>query len=91
MDLYLERQKNKLKGAVESGMLNEQQRMAAIDDTIDNILIYLKDNNAIQGVVKKFDDKNEELTNEMINLQKKITDNYNKIYKHLIEDEFTDG
>ncbi len=88
MDLYIERIKNKLRNAVESGMLNEQQIMAAIDDTLDNLLLYKKNDDGINKVIKTFQDENKKLNKDIIEASEKISVNYKNIYEHIIKDKF---
>jgi len=87
MDLYIERIKKKLQNIVESGMYDESQVMAAIDDTLDNILLYKKDDNGWDEMIEDFQDSNEGLTKEIMDARKKISDNYKNIYKQIIKED----
>ena len=88
MDLYMKRIKNKLQQAIESGVLNEQQKRAAIDDTLDSLLIYYKEDTKVNKVIQDFQDKNETLFKELMEKDEKISNNYTNIYNHIIQDDF---
>jgi len=87
VDLYLERVRGKLKSIVESGMYDEAQVMAAIDDALDSFLVYRKDDDGVASTIKDFQDSNETLTKKIMECRKSISENYKNIYEHIIKDE----
>jgi len=82
-ELYVKRQKDKLKKAIESGMLNPEQQMAAIDDTIDKLL--LVENGIDHEAVKKFETTINGYIESINSYQVKISDLYKKTYDKLLE------
>lgn len=83
-ELYIKRVKEKLKKAMESGMLTPEQQMAAIDDTMEKLLIL--DKKDFNESVAKFDKTNNSIEKQLVDLQKELFDNYKKAYDKLIED-----
>ena len=87
MDLYIERIRKKLQSIVESGMYDETQVMGAVDDAIDNLLLYRKNDDGIKSIIEEFQDSNESLTKTIVEARKKISDNYKNLYEYIIKDD----
>lgn len=83
-ELYIKRVKEKLKKAMESGMLTPEQQMAAIDDTLEKLLIL--NDKTINESVAKFDVTNSSLEKQLVDLQKELFDSYKKAYDKLMVD-----
>ena len=81
--LYIKRQKDKLKKAIESGMLTPEQQMAAIDDTIDKLL--LVENGIDQEAVRDFETAINSYIESINSYQTKISELYKKTYDKLLE------
>jgi len=80
---YIRRQKDKLKKAMESGMLKPEQQWAVIDDTIDKLLV-VKDGIDVEAV-KEFEKQINDHIDEINNIQIKINNLYKKAYDKLLE------
>jgi len=83
-EIYIKRVKEKLKKARESGMPTTEQLMAAIDDTLEKLLVLNEE--TINESVAKFDVTNKSLEKQLIDLQKELFDNYQKAYDKLMVD-----
>jgi len=84
-ELYIKRKKERMKNAIESGQLSPDQQYDLIEYTIDDLL----NTNPVsinEEAVKEHDKKIKELTEQMNDLQKKISEQYIKTYNKLLEE-----
>jgi len=81
-ELYKKRVKDKMKKAIESGMLNPEQQYGMIETTIDELLV-------IDGIsseaVELHDKKIETLINELETKQKELSEHYKFFYEKILE------
>jgi len=83
-ETYIKRIKNKLKRAMDSGMLNIEQQIAAIDDTLEKLL--LTNNEDTNKTIQEFDAEIEKHEKQINDTQAKIWDDYKSIYDSLMKD-----
>lgn len=84
-ELYVKRKKERMKTAIESGQLQPDQQYGLIEDTIDDLL----NTNPVsinEAAVKEHDKEILDLTNQLNELQKKISDRYIKTYNKILEE-----
>jgi len=80
--VYVKRIQNKLKKAIESGMLNPEQQYGLIENSMDDLLSV---NQINEEAVKQFDKELNQLFREIEEIQKKIAELYKKTYDQILE------
>lgn len=82
MSKYVERIQNKLKKAIESGMLNPEQQYGLIETCMDDLLSVNKIN---EKAVTQFEEELEKLFDQLETTQKNISELYKKTYNKILE------
>ena len=81
-NVYKNRIKDKLKKAIESGMLNPEQQYGMIETSIDELLI-------VDGIsseaVELHDNKVKKLMETLENTQKELSEHYKFFYEKILE------
>jgi len=84
MEKYKELIKRDLKKAVETQQLPAEQYMAVIDVTLKDLTII--DDAQINNNISNFYIEIEKLSGQIMDLNKKIIDEYNEMYQQLLKD-----
>jgi len=82
-NLYLKRIQDKLKKAMESGMLNPEQQYGLIESTIDDLLSQTP-SVINEDAVKQHDKEIQMQMKVLEDAQQKISDDYKKIYDYIL-------
>lgn len=83
--VFVKRVKERMKNAIESGQLSPDQQYGIIEDTIDNLL----STNPVsinEDAVKEHDKTIKDFSNQLNEIQKKISEQYIKTYNKLLEE-----
>lgn len=83
-ELTLDIIKADLKNDIESGLLNPQQQIIAINEALKFISIL--NNTAINDTIKKYRQQQREEEEKMLKAQDQIFKNAQNIYNHIIND-----
>lgn len=76
--------KTDLKNSMESGMLNAQQQLMAINTALRDLAGI--DDDDINKVIEEYREVQSKLENDIEEAQKKIIENANNIYEHLMKE-----
>lgn len=83
-ELLIEIIKTDLKNNIESGMLNEQDKLIAINESLR--LLSTMNNPEINEVIKKYRQKQNEQEEKLLKAQTQIIENAKNIYNHLMKE-----
>ena len=83
--IYIKRIKERMKNMIESGTLNPEQQYGLIESTIDDLLS-TNPTSINEDAVKEHDKEIHEHTEQINQLQKKISERYLKTYNKILEE-----